>query len=84
MTYETTQERDALAALLADEAVDDLALDPEDRDLLAAILEIDLLVHPALDGVLETEALQRKQLGPSGVVSKGADVVSLDVANKRR
>lgn len=84
MTEEWTRERAALAAEMADAAVAELPLDADDRALLAALLEIDLLVHPALDGVLQTEALQRKQLGPSGVVSEGAHVEPVGVGKQRR
>ncbi len=71
-------ERELLAEALADEAVDALALEGRERLMLAALLEIDLLVDPALSGVLETELLQRKHLGPSGTVEKpGASAAEL-------
>ncbi len=66
-------EMEALAAAMADEAVKDLPLDDEARLQLACLLEIDLLVDPALAGVLQTELAQRKHLGPSGTVMKGDD-----------
>jgi hypothetical protein len=70
MNRNVDPEEERLAGELADRAVRDLALDDEERALLATMLEIDLLVHPVLAGVLRSEALARSHLGPSGTVSR--------------
>lgn len=84
MTARIGAEEQRLAGVLADEAVRDLPLEDEDRALLAAMLEIDLLVHPALEGVLRTESVQRTQTGPSGTLSKEPATPAMHVLGKRR
>jgi hypothetical protein len=70
MHWKPSPEEERVAGELADAAAAGLDLDAEDQALLATILEIDLLVHPTLDGVLQTEVRARSHVGPSGTVSR--------------